>query len=124
MTVDDVIIRNNKYELVESKHSKKVILPSENDIKEGLIKMLLFSNIDELYEESKGVVNFISVLRLTSEKIHGKITMDMNDDEIKTFFKRNGFKEKRGNLVNTLFKEARANNFEVIIEYGKVKKDD
>lgn len=124
LTVDDVIIRNNKYELIESKHSKKVILPSENDIKDGLIKMLLFSNIDELYEDFKGAVNFIPALRLTSEKIYGKITTDMNDSEIKAFFKRNGFKEKREKLVNTIFKEARANSFEVIIEYGRVEKDD
>jgi hypothetical protein len=124
LTVDDVIIRNNKYELIESKHSKKVILPSENDIKDGLIKMLLFSNIDKLYEDLKGAVNFIPSLRLTSEKIQGRITTDMNDIEIKAFFKRNGFKEKREKLVNTIFKEARANSFEVIIEYGRVEKDD
>ncbi|MBI3815272.1 MAG: hypothetical protein HY279_12525 [Nitrospinae bacterium] len=86
--------------------------------------MLLFSNIDELYKDSKTTVNFIPILRLTSEKIHGKIITGMNESEIKTFFKRNGFRGNREKLVNTLFKEARANNFEVIIEYGEVKKDD
>jgi len=53
----------------------------ENDIKDGLIKMMLFSNIDKLYEEtdinSKTPVNFIPVLRLTSEKIYGEITTNM-----------------------------------------------
>jgi hypothetical protein len=124
LTVDDVIIHNNRYELIESKHSKKAILPSENDIKDGLIKMLLFANIDKLYKDSKRTVNFIPAIRLTSGKIHGKITTNMKESEIKTFFRMNGFRENREKLVNTLFKEARANNFEVIIEYGRVKKDD
>jgi len=123
LTVDDVIIRNNKYELIESKHSQKAILPGENDIKDGLIKMMLFSNIDELYEKtdvnSKVLVNFIPVLRLTSEKLCGKITTNMNESEIKTFFQRNCFKKNKEEFVNTFFKEARANNFEVIIEYGE-----
>ena len=123
LTVDDVIICNNKYELTESKHSKKAILPSEHDIKDGLIKMMLFSNIDKLYEEtdvnSKTLVNFIPILRLTSEKIQGKITTNMNESEIKTFFQRNCFKKNKEEFVNTLFKEAKANNFEVIIEYGE-----
>ena len=123
LTVDDVIIHNNQYQLVESKHSKKAILPGENYIKDGLIKMLLFSNIDELYEETdinlKTPVKFIPVLRLTSEKIYGEITTNMKESEINTFFQKNGFRKKKQELVNTLFKEARANKFEVIIEYGK-----
>ncbi len=128
LTVDDVIIHDNRYELIESKHSKKSILPGENDIKDGLIKMMLFSNIDKLYEEtdinSKTLVNFIPVLRLTSEKIQGKITTNMNESEIKTFFHENRFRKNKEEFVNTLFKEARANNFEVVIEYGERKKDD
>lgn len=128
LTIDDVIVHNSQYELIESKHSKKVILPGENDIKDGLIKMILFSNIDKLYEEtdviSKTLVNFIPVLRLTSEKIQGKITTNMNESEIKAFFQRNCFRKNKEEFVNTLFKEARANNFEVIIEYGERKKND
>jgi len=128
LTIDDVIICNNRYELIESKHSKKAILPGENDIKDGLIKMMLFSNIDKLYEEtdinSKTLVNFIPVLRLTSEKIQGKITTNMDENEIKTFFRENCFRKNKEEFINTLFKEARANNFEVIIEYGERKKDD
>ena len=125
LTVDDVIIRNNKYEIIESKHSKMAILPGENDIKDGLIKMMLFSNIDKLYEEtdinSKTLVNFIPVLRLTSEKIQGNITTNMNESEIKIFLQENCFRENKEEFVNALFQEARANNFEVIIEYSERK---
>jgi hypothetical protein len=128
LTIDDVIIRNNRYELIESKHSEKAILPGENDIKDGLIKMMLFSNIDKLYEEtdinSKTLVNFIPILRLTSKKIQDKITTNMNESEIKTFFHGNCFRKNREEFVNALFNEARANNFEVIIEYGERKKND
>lgn len=102
LTVDDVIIHNNKYELIESKHSKKAILPGENDIKDGLIKMMLFSNIDKLYEEtdvnSKTLVYSIPVLRLTSEKIQGKITTNMNESEIEAFFQRNCFRKNKEEL--------------------------
>ncbi|MFH1098014.1 MAG: hypothetical protein V1749_11030 [Candidatus Desantisbacteria bacterium] len=125
LTVDDVIICNNRYELIESKHSKKAILPGENDIKDGLIKMMLFSNIDKLYEETdvdlKTLANFIPVLRLTSEKLCGKITTNMGESEIKTFFQRNCFRKNKEEFIDTLFKEARANKFDVIIEYGERK---
>lgn len=124
LTVDDVIIHNNRYELIESKHSTKAILPSENDIKDGLIKMHLFSNIDELYKDPKTPLNFIPVIRLTSGKIHGKITTNMNESKLKSFFQMNSFRKKSKELIEILFKEARANNFEVIIEYGEVKNDD
>jgi len=67
----------------------------------------------------KTPVEFIPVLRLTSEKIYGEITTNMKESEINTFFQKNGFRKKKQELVNTLFKEARANKFEVIIEYGK-----
>lgn len=128
LTVDDVIIRNNRYKLIESKHSKKAILPSESDIKDGLIKMMLFSNIAQLYEQtdvgSKTLVNFIPILRLTSEIIQGEITTNMNENEITTFFQQNYFRKNKEEFINALFKEARANNFEVIIEYGERNKDD
>lgn len=125
LTVDDLIIRDNTYELVESKHSRREMLPGENDIKDGLIKMLLFSNIDELHREegdkSRIPVNFTPVLRLTSEKLFNRITSNADENELQSFSKTNSFKPQEKELIRILFKEAKTNNFKVIIEHSKIK---
>ncbi len=131
LTVDDVIVRDDKYNLIESKHSERVMLPGENDIKDGLIRMLLFSNIDELYRieipgkdiNSEQLINFIPVLRLTSVKINGTITSKNSEREVESFLQSNGIKNKQIWFVKKLFDEAKANNFEVIIEYGAREKE-
>ena len=125
LTVDDLIIRDNAYELVESKHSRREILPGVNDVKDGLIKMLLFSNIDELYREeddkSRISINFTPVLRLTSEKLHSNITSNSDENELQSFSKINSFKPRQEELIRILFKEANSNNFKVIIEHSMIQ---
>lgn len=125
LTVDDLIIRNSTYELIESKHSRREILPGMNDIKDGLIKMLLFSNIDELYREeedkSRIAVNFTPVLRLTSEKLHHQLISNADENELPSFSKTNSFKPQQEELIRMLFKEANANNFKVIIEHSTIQ---
>lgn len=121
LTVDDVIIRDETYELIESKHSRKSILPGEHDIKDGLIKMLLFSNIDELYQEaddnSRRTVKFLPILRLTSEKIQGEMSTTMDAQDLNMFFQRNHLRKSKEDLVNKLLQEATVNKFNIRIEH-------
>ncbi len=52
-TSDEVKIEKNEVFLIEAKHSKKGNLPSLDDIKDGLIKMILFTNLSDVKIENK-----------------------------------------------------------------------
>ncbi|WP_096525883.1 hypothetical protein [Candidatus Endomicrobiellum trichonymphae] len=41
-TVDEVVLNKNIVKLVESKHSRNSVLPGASDIKDGLVKMILY----------------------------------------------------------------------------------
>jgi hypothetical protein len=97
-TSDEAEFDGKEIRLYECKHSKNAILPSIDDIKDGLIKMFLFSNLDEVMYEGK-IYPHKAILKLTSD--------------LKTT-KEKLLKEK-GDLINTIIKEAKENGFELII---------
>lgn len=121
LTVDDVIIKD-KYYLTESKHTKSKLIPSSDDIKDGLLKMFIFSNIDEL-KTKEGSVDFKPVLRLTSEKLCGRIEENSSEKYLNSFFMRNNFNESQKTLIKNLIKEANTNNFGLIIEKSSIGKN-
>jgi len=47
-TSDEVEIFDNELHLIEGKHTRTGLLPSEGDIKDGLIKMILFTNLENV----------------------------------------------------------------------------
>lgn len=71
-TVDEILIEDKNLFLIESKHSKSGKLPSIGDIKDGLLKMMIYTNLENV---SIGKDLFVSlpILRLTSGKIEGEI---------------------------------------------------
>ena len=75
-TVDEVLIDNDTVYLIESKHSANSILPSKGDIKDGLLKMILYSNLCEVEVDGKKMKSK-AVLKLTSEKIDREITSEV-----------------------------------------------
>lgn len=95
-TADEVRVDNNCIRLVEAKHSKSSLLPSEDDIKDGLIKMILFTNLVDLEWKNKSY-DSIAVLKLTSGN---KVDMNM-------------FNTRQKQLLQLLKKEAEVNNFEL-----------
>ena len=47
MTSDEVEIKDDNVFIIEGKHSS-VVFPSIADIKDGLIKMILFTNLEDV----------------------------------------------------------------------------
>lgn len=45
-TCDDVLLQDNILVLCESKHSKNALLPSSDDIKDGLLKLMFYTSLD------------------------------------------------------------------------------
>ena len=111
-TVDEILIKGRNLVLIESKHSKSGKLPSVGDIKDGLLKMMLYTNLENVSIEDKLFVS-LPVLRLTSGKLVGEISsnseIEMQDD----FFRGNNFNPRQKELLRSLFAEARENNFSV-----------
>ncbi len=108
-TIDDVLLHNNTFYLCESKHSKSALLPSSDDIKDGLLKLMLYNNIDSL----QGHTNFTVVLRLTSSILQSGIKLPNNN--IESFLQNNAFTKTQNKLLQDLNAEAKANNFAVWI---------
>jgi len=92
-TSDEIVVKGNRLFLVEGKHSSTK-LPSTEDIKDGLVKMILFSNLKGVRIDSKEYES-IAVLKLTSGK-----------EDIVT---------QNEGMLDKLKEEAKHNKFQVII---------
>jgi len=97
-TCDEVKIEKETIYLIEGKHSKQSILPSLGDIKDGLLKMILFTNLKEV-KIGDVIYTSIPVLKLTS---------DIN-------FSREALRKSQQDNLQLLKKEAKENNFQVLI---------
>jgi len=91
LTVDEIEMVGNKIFLIESKHSKSSF-PSIADIKDGLLKMVIFSNLENLKVDGKDM-EYKAVLKLTYKKMTNK-------------------KE----LLSVLYEEARINKFDLVLK--------
>ena len=113
-TVDEILIKDNIVYLIEDKHSAKSILPSIGDIKDGLLKMILYSNLSEVYVDGVKMKSK-AVLKLTSKKIKKEISSESRLTDRVRFIVENDFKPEMQVLISELFKEAEENEFEVRI---------
>lgn len=97
-TVDEVNINKKNIYLIEGKHSKTSSLPSLEDIKDGLLKMILFTNLEDVRINNKRYTP-TSILKLTTEKGFKVEYLNKNQKEI----------------LNLLRTEAKSNKFKISI---------
>lgn len=95
LTCDEVEVYDDNVYLIEGKHTKERGLPSLEDIKDGLLKMVLLTNLENVKIEGKRY-NPIPVLKLTAPKsIETELLKDSNIDTIRLLMKEaeiNGFR--------------------------------
>lgn len=115
LTTDEIEIKTNKIFLIEDKHTIRSKLPNLNDIRDGLFKMILYTNLEKVFINDKNY-NTVPVLKLTSSKLISKITSKNNSQDITKFFKQNDFPKKLIATVKKLFQEAKDNNFIILIQ--------
>jgi hypothetical protein len=111
-TTDEISIENNVLQLIESKHSARTKLPSLSDIKDGLLKMILYCNLKNVSINGNEYTTE-PVLKLTSERLQGSLK---SGDDTFSFFKENTFDEKQKKLIKDLFIESTQNGFTILIE--------
>lgn len=97
-TSDEIETRGKYVYLIEGKHSRGT-LPSIGDIKDGLIKMILFTNLEDLKMDGISY-NPKSVLKLTIENHFNSDVLNKTQKE----------------TLKLLHKEAKVNNFELWIK--------
>jgi len=95
-TCDEVSTLGTKIYLVEGKHSKQNLIPSLEDIKDGLIKMILLTNLKEV-KVGNMEYSGVPILKLTSSKK----------------FVRKSLKASQKEHLHLLKEEAQTNGFEV-----------
>ena len=117
-TVDEVKVEKDTVYLIESKHSKQTVLPSKGDIKDGLLKMILYSNLCKVEINGKPKKSK-SVLHLTSPKISSEITSEMPIWDRGDLLLINNFSQKQIRFIDALLDEAVENGFLVRIGGAK-----
>ncbi len=121
-TCDETRVENNKtLFLIEDKHSSRTVLPGENDIKDGLLKMMVYTSLKNV-RVGKIPVTEKAVLRLTSSKLNDALNSASTDDEAAKFFQTNSLNASQINLIKKLFEEARTNKFTIIFEHAETAK--
>lgn len=108
-TIDDVISKDNILYLCESKHSKNAFLPSNDDIKDGLLKLMLYNNLSQI----QNIEKFKIILRLTSSIL--KDSFLLPNDDLDCFIKSNLFSDSQKQMLKSLNKESKQNGFEIWI---------
>ncbi len=106
-TSDEVELHDDDIYLIDAKHTKTDNLPSIGDIKDGLLKMILFTNLKNVKLDGKNL-NPIPVLKITKGDT----------------FSFESLSEKQKELFDTLRKEARANRFKILLNksfFGMIK---
>jgi hypothetical protein len=104
-------------------------VPTTCIVKDGILKMILFSNLGDVTVEGKSMKSS-DVLRLTSPKIKGQMTTLDSQEIWKYFLEENIFDKSREqwkincsrgclSVMSCIFAEARKNNFIVQIQYSK-----
>ena len=115
-TVDEISIKNNKCFLIEAKHSKHSLLPNITDIKDGLLKIILYTNLKDVMIKNIAYKP-IPIIKLTSPQLKGVIKSTDSIKKRDNFIKNNPFSKKQIEIITKLFLEANTNNF--IINIGK-----
>lgn len=103
-TVDEVETNRDDLYLIEAKNSKDDDLPSLSDVKEGLFRMILFTNLEDVKIDDRHY-NPMPILKLTTK----------NDFDIKTVSK------SEEEMLNLLKKEADSNGFKIRINNNQYR---
>jgi hypothetical protein len=117
-TCDETLIQAKTVYLIEAKHSERAKFPSRNDIKDGLLKMMLYTNLTNV-KVGKNPFALRVQIRLTSKQLKGSIKSGAAGEEQEKFFSDNNFAPADKEFFKKLFTEARENRFTIILEHAE-----
>ena len=109
LTADEVYWENDQLVIQESKNSSKGKLPSENDIKDGLFKLILFANMEEVAIDERTNIQFTTRLKLTGNLI-GSLFLPCATENVFNFCAENRLTQTYQKRLISLNQEASENN--------------
>ena len=109
LTADEVYWENDQLIIQESKNSSKGKLPSEDDIKDGLFKLILFANMEEVAVDERTDIQFVTRLKLTGDLI-GSLFLPCATDGIFGFCAENRLTQTHQKRLILLNQESSENN--------------
>jgi hypothetical protein len=120
-TCDETLIEDKTLYLIEAKHSIRGKMPSKNDIKDGFVKLMLYTNLNNVKVGTKPFALKVQI-RLTANKLKSSINSDAKGEDVNKFLTENTFTVSDANFVKKIFQEAKANNFTIILEHAETAK--
>jgi VWFA-related protein len=120
-TCDETKIEDQTVYLIEDKHSARAKIPSANDIKDGLLKMMIYANLKNV-KIGKNSFTHKSYLRLTSAALQSSVSSEDSDEKVIEFAKLNQLTVAQTNFIKKLFAEARANKLVIKFEQAETMK--
>lgn len=120
-TVDEVLLIGEHLFLIEKKHSENSLVPSIADIKDGLVKMMLYTNFSEVLISGKRFSHH-PTLGLTSKNIQGYCHTRSTEKELSSFFSTNELTQKTTQALLDLFKEGKDNNILIFLMNSRTPK--
>ncbi|MGI8500235.1 MAG: hypothetical protein ACR2LR_03735 [Hassallia sp.] len=100
LTADEVYLEGNIFTIQESKNVTKGQLPFEDNIKDGLFKLILFSNLESLFLGDTQV-EFRTQLKITGS-IKGYLELPNDITTLENFCQNNSFSKRKTQLINLL----------------------
>lgn len=116
LTADELIYKHDLLVIQESKNTTRSRFPARSDIQDGLFKLILFTNMDELYLNGNPI-RFRTQLKLTG-LLSGHVSMPCDDDTLQEFISRNHLSSHEISLLKQLRAETHANPGLTIIVEG------
>lgn len=101
-TSDEVELHGKDIRLIDAKHTKDDKLPSLGDIKDGLLKMILFTNLEDVKKE-KQQFNPVPILKLTTGDKFKFETINKSQKEMLAILKKEAETNNFGILLNGVF---------------------
>ena len=109
LTADEVYWEQDQLVIQESKNSSKGKLPSEDDIKDGLFKLILFANMEEVAIDERTNIQFTTRLKLTGNLI-GSLFLPCATEDVFNFCGENRLTQAYQKRLILLNQEASENN--------------
>lgn len=113
LTVDEVFAVGDHLVLQEAKNTTRQMLPSLNDVKDGLLKLILYSNLDELSIGGQPMAHEAR-LKLTG-KVKGLLSLPNDAVAVQAFARLNSLTPRRIQFLDRLNGEAQANQLQMMI---------
>ena len=103
LTADEIYKEGDTFIIQESKNVNNKKLPSIDDIKDGLFKLMLFTNLESLFLDNTEV-KFTTRLKITGS-VKGSLNLQSDFSTREAFCQNNTFSKTQRQLVELLYQE-------------------